>query len=52
LATIIDVPEAGTYIFFLWMREDGVIVDRIVLSNHLIENDVIANEMPESQRSN
>lgn len=30
-AVIIDVPTAGQYTFNLWMREDGVEIDKIVL---------------------
>ena len=30
----INIPAAGTYTFNLWMREDGIVVDRIWLSTN------------------
>ena len=30
--TLINIPEAGEYTLYVWMREDGVIIDRIWLS--------------------
>src|SRR5690606_17780084 len=28
--TIINIPQPGTYILLLWMRENGVVVDKVV----------------------
>jgi RHS repeat-associated protein/uncharacterized repeat protein (TIGR01451 family) len=39
--TTITIPAAGIYTFYLWMREDGVAVDRIWLST---TQDAVAND--------
>ncbi len=32
ISTTVNIPAPGLYTFYLWMREDGMIVDRIWLS--------------------
>lgn len=47
--TIIDIPRPGTYVFFIWMREDGVVVDRMILSKEKLPETVM-DKAEESQR--
>ena len=52
-ATIVNIPAPGVYTFNLWMREDGMVVDRIWLStdaNAVGDGDTIPGP-PESQRA-
>ncbi|NJK80872.1 MAG: LamG domain-containing protein, partial [Chloroflexaceae bacterium] len=30
--TVIDVPTPGTHTFWMWMREDGTVIDKVLLS--------------------
>lgn len=39
--TVISVPARGVYSFYLWMREDGMVVDKLWLST---QKDAISND--------
>ncbi len=45
----IQIPDSGTHIFYMWMREDGVIIDKLILSQYPIEGDIIKGQMKENQ---
>lgn len=46
--TQIYIAEPGIYNLNVWMREDGVIIDKIIVSSNVIENENVKNTLQET----
>lgn len=46
----ITIPEPGLYNLHMWMREDGVVIDKIILTTDDIAIDSVKDEMAETAR--
>lgn len=46
--TVVNIPGTGPQLLYIWMRESGVRIDRIVLTRDKVDNPEIFNSLSES----